>query len=54
MQEVTRQQLAEQERPYLQRHEDDDHEALDAATVKARDWDDWKDDNNKGSGNTLR
>lgn len=33
--------------------DEDDMEAVDRETYKARDWDDFKDDNRKGAGNTL-
>jgi hypothetical protein len=33
--------------------EEDDHEKMDAETLKQRAWDDWKDDNPKGAGNTM-
>mmetsp|Transcript_13689 Transcript_13689/g.28068 ORF Transcript_13689/g.28068 Transcript_13689/m.28068 type:complete len:360 (-) Transcript_13689:132-1211(-) len=33
---------------------DDTDEAADEQTLKARNWDDWKDEHNRGSGNTLR
>lgn len=32
----------------------DGDEVVDRETMEARRWDDWKDDNNKGSGNTIR
>lgn len=32
----------------------DGDEAVDRETMEARRWDDWKDDHNKGSGNTIR
>lgn len=34
--------------------EEDDEAAHDAATKKAREWDDWCDDHTRGSGNTKR
>lgn len=34
--------------------EDDDEAALDRKTVEQRRWDDWKDEHNKGSGNSMR
>lgn len=33
--------------------DEDDHRLGDQATLKQRKWDDWKDDNPKGAGNTL-
>ncbi|KAJ3306625.1 hypothetical protein HDV03_004765 [Kappamyces sp. JEL0829] len=42
------------EPPKKQDPDDQDHEALDAATVKARDWDDFKDFNPAGWGNRHR
>lgn len=33
--------------------EEDDLDIVDAEIMKKRAWDDWKDDNPKGSGNTL-
>jgi hypothetical protein len=33
--------------------DEDDMEAVDMETYKARHWDDFTDDNKKGSGNTL-
>ncbi|PXF40224.1 Immunoglobulin-binding protein 1 [Gracilariopsis chorda] len=32
----------------------DDDEAVERATMEARRWDDWKDEHNRGSGNTIR
>eukprot|EP00178_Gracilaria_changii_P003459 TRINITY_DN1510_c0_g1_i1.p1 TRINITY_DN1510_c0_g1~~TRINITY_DN1510_c0_g1_i1.p1 ORF type:complete len:353 (-),score=73.91 TRINITY_DN1510_c0_g1_i1:1015-2073(-) len=32
----------------------DNDEAVDLQTVEARKWDDWKDEHNRGSGNTIR
>ena len=40
----------EQPRPVV---DEDDMEVADRATYKARDWDDFKDDNPRGSGNTM-
>ncbi|KAH0532078.1 hypothetical protein TsFJ059_000816 [Trichoderma semiorbis] len=39
--------------PPKQELDEDDMEAVDRATYKARQWDDFTDDNRKGSGNTL-
>jgi hypothetical protein len=39
--------------PPKQEVDEDDMEAVDRATYKARQWDDFTDDNRKGSGNTL-
>ncbi|KAL7950119.1 TAP42-like protein [Trichoderma barbatum] len=39
--------------PPKQEVDEDDMEAVDRATYKARHWDDFTDDNRKGSGNTL-
>ncbi|OAA61397.1 TAP42-like protein [Cordyceps fumosorosea ARSEF 2679] len=33
--------------------DDDDEEAVDRATYKAREWDDFKDENRRGAGNTM-
>ena len=33
--------------------DEDDEEAVDRETYKAREWDDFKDENPRGSGNTL-
>lgn len=33
--------------------DEDDHVAADAATMKARAWDDFKDENPRGAGNTM-
>lgn len=39
------------EEPKKKEIDDNDEEALNAETIKARNWDDFKDDNPKGSGN---
>jgi len=40
--------------PDEEQTEDEDEEASDRATVKARKWDDWKDDHEKGAGNKKK
>ena len=45
------------DRSYAQLEEDgdeDDEELVDRATLKDRNWDDWKDDHPRGSGRTKR
>jgi hypothetical protein len=33
--------------------DEDDADAVDQATLKAREWENWKDENPKGAGNTM-
>lgn len=47
--------LAEEEAKKNQENDDsEDEEVADRKTYKARAWDDWKDENEKGSGNKKR
>lgn len=55
MRETMRKEEAERRRKEAQGEVDSDNEDIqDQKTLEARNWDDWKDEHNKGSGNTLR
>lgn len=53
--DVIRRRTEEEEQEEESKEEEEDNEAAhDAATLKAREWDNWKDDHEKGIGNRMK
>ena len=52
--EMEKKRQEEEERRRKEGEDSDGDEAVDRETMEARRWDAWKDDHNKGSGNTIR
>eukprot|EP00455_Lapot_gusevi_P028441 TRINITY_DN3036_c0_g2_i3.p1 TRINITY_DN3036_c0_g2~~TRINITY_DN3036_c0_g2_i3.p1 ORF type:complete len:397 (+),score=77.17 TRINITY_DN3036_c0_g2_i3:60-1250(+) len=50
----SRQKSSNQQAEEAEEEEEESEEAHDRATLKARDWDNWKDDHEKGGGNKMR